>query len=289
MPRSLKLSAYVTAGRVARALRNNSASGSTTMSDSHAKPRSELHRALERRPQVRPTFLRDVANEAGVMAAFGVCIRADQYDRVNVAYIYGAAGTGKTTILRAAAELLQEIDPDFQVPVLACEDFYKDVVTAYKRKSFDKFKTWYRKPDWLLLDDVQNLNNKYRTQEELLQLLDHRERAGKVTVFTANVPPSELQGVINDHLLSRLQGGPVAEIHAPTPKAPEELDENRGKGGSVGTLSTEDWRAIVDAVGHDLRCVRGVLTTLWLERTSGTPTPLNDILLRFQRRGTTQT
>ncbi|MCX9157906.1 DnaA/Hda family protein [Niveibacterium sp. 24ML] len=281
MSKKLKLSAFVTAARLARALKGSKSSSRATNQNDETKPKLELVRALERRWEVRPKFLRDATNEVGVMAAFGVCLRAEHYDHQTVAYIYGKPGTGKTTLLRATAELLHEIDPDFCVPVLACEDFYGDVVRCYQQKSFDKFKNQYRKPDWLLLDDVQHLANKHRTQEELLHLLNARENAGKVTIVTANAPPCKLEG-IDDALISRFQGGPVVEIRAPRPAGPEDLDERWGEGREAEKLSPDDWCAILDVVGHDLRKVRGVLSSLWVERAvSGSETPLDQILLRF--------
>lgn len=283
MAKQLKLPAYLAAARIARALHQDAGAGTAVKKTGRKRRRLELHSAMDRKPWIQHTFLRDEANEAGVMAVFGVCLRADHCDHVNVAYIYGAAGTGKTTILQATAQLLRDVDPDFQAPILSSEDFYQDVVTAYQMKSFDKFKRAYRKPDWLMLDGIHHLKNKQRTQEELLHLLDHRERAGKVTIFTANVPPGELVG-IDESLLSKILSGPVAQIHAPTPKKPADLDENWGEGSKANVLPADEWHAILDAVGHDLRTVRSVLATLWVERTSSdTPPLLDEVLQRFAR------
>lgn len=103
----------------------------------------------------------------------------------NPLFIYGGAGLGKTHLIHAIGNAVLAADPTKVVRYVHAEDYYSDVVRAYQQKAFDTFKRTYRSIDLLLLDDVQFLKGKDRSQEEFFYLFNALVEARKQIVVPA--------------------------------------------------------------------------------------------------------
>jgi len=132
----------------------------------------------------------------------------------NPLFIYGGAGLGKTHLIHAIGNAVLANDPTKVVRYVHAEDYYSDVVRAYQQKAFDSFKRNYRSLDLLLLDDVQFLKGKDRSQEEFFYLFNALVEARKQIVITCDTYPKAIEG-LEDRLITRLDWGLTVQIEPP--------------------------------------------------------------------------
>lgn len=132
----------------------------------------------------------------------------------NPLFIYGGAGLGKTHLIHAIGNAVLATDPSKVVRYVHAEDYYSDVVRAYQQKAFDSFKRNYRSLDLLLLDDVQFLKGKDRSQEEFFYLFNALVEARKQIVITCDTYPKAIEG-LEDRLITRLDWGLTVQIEPP--------------------------------------------------------------------------
>lgn len=132
----------------------------------------------------------------------------------NPLFIYGGAGLGKTHLIHAIGNAVLSADPTKVVRYVHAEDYYSDVVRAYQQKAFDSFKRNYRSLDLLLLDDVQFLKGKDRSQEEFFYLFNALVEGKKQIVITCDTYPKAIEG-LEDRLITRLDWGLTVQIEPP--------------------------------------------------------------------------
>ncbi|MEZ4412621.1 MAG: DnaA/Hda family protein [Gemmatimonadales bacterium] len=131
----------------------------------------------------------------------------------NPLVIVGGAGVGKTHLLHAVGNLLQVV-PGATVACLSAQDFSEELIEAIERERIMPWRARYHRVSALLLDDVQLLANRERTQEELYLLYNHLAERGAQLVFTASTVPAQIEG-FEERLASRMGGGLVVELPAP--------------------------------------------------------------------------
>jgi chromosomal replication initiator protein DnaA len=129
-------------------------------------------------------------------------------------YIYGDIGMGKTHLLSAIMAAVEESSRDRTVVFVSADDFSNEFRAAEDHGRLDAFRSRYRTPDLLLVDDVQYLVEREREARELLHTLGAIERTGGLVVATADRPPRELPG-LSSGLRSRLEGGVIARLRPP--------------------------------------------------------------------------
>jgi chromosomal replication initiator protein len=132
----------------------------------------------------------------------------------NPLFIYGGVGLGKTHLIQAVGNLVQEQTPSAKVRYIHAEQYVSDVVRAYQHKAFDGFKRYYHSLDVLLIDDIQFFSNKTRTQEEFFYAFNALIEAHKQVVITCDSYPKEIAG-IEDRLISRFGWGLTVAIEPP--------------------------------------------------------------------------
>lgn len=130
-------------------------------------------------------------------------------------YINSTTGLGKTHLTHAIAHQLLETQPMVRLHYLTAQQFASEMVHNIKTNKMDQFKRKYQDQcDVLLVEDMQCLTGKNKTQEELNEVLDCLIKSGKRVVMTANTTPRELKG-IGDEFISRMSSGLVTSIHQP--------------------------------------------------------------------------
>ena len=132
----------------------------------------------------------------------------------NPLFVYGGTGLGKTHLIHAVGNLILREHPNKVVRYVHAEDYYSDVVRAYQQKSFDAFKRYYRSLDVLLMDDVQFLNGKQRSQEEFFFLFNALIESRKQIVITCDTYPKDISG-LEDRLITRFDWGLTVQIEPP--------------------------------------------------------------------------
>jgi|SRR3989344_2225354 len=133
--------------------------------------------------------------------------------RYNPLFIYGGVGLGKTHLLQATGNAILHQMPKAAVVYLTAEDFTNEVVEAIAKRKMDQLRRRYRCVDALILDDVQFLANKERTQEEFFHTFNVLYEAHKQVIISADRPPQELQ--LEDRLISRFERGMIADVSQP--------------------------------------------------------------------------
>lgn len=132
----------------------------------------------------------------------------------NPLYIHGAQGLGKTHVLQGIGNLLLERAPLTRIVHISCEEFTNAYVTAVQTRHLDAFRAHFRGCDVLLLDDVQFLAGREKTQEEFLHTFDALRNTRKQIVLCANCAPREIKR-LDERLVTRFQSGLVARLDAP--------------------------------------------------------------------------
>ncbi len=158
------------------------------------------------------TFVGGKANQLARAAA--VQVAENPGSAYNPLFIYGATGLGKTHLVQAIGNQMLENIPGAKVRYLHAEQFVTDVVKAYQHKAFDSFKRSYHALDLLLIDDIQFISGKSRTQEEFFYAFNALIEGGKQVVITSDRFPKEISG-IEDRLISRFGWGLTVSVEPP--------------------------------------------------------------------------
>jgi len=133
----------------------------------------------------------------------------------NTLFLVSDTGLGKSHLIQAVGSYVLDQKVDIRVIYLTAEELANQMITAIRNKRMDQFKDRFRRGcDLLLLEEVQFLAGKEKTQEELIFTLDALWDAGGKVIFTGNCPPYQIKG-LKQNLLSRLESGIAAPIDPP--------------------------------------------------------------------------
>ena len=121
---------------------------------------------------------------------------------------------GKTHLIQAIGNRMRELNSNAKISYIHAERYVSDVVKAYQHKSFDDFKRYYHSLDLLLIDDIQFISGKSRTQEEFFYAFNALIEDKKQVVITCDTYPKEIDG-IEDRLISRFGWGLTVAIEPP--------------------------------------------------------------------------
>ncbi|PKN33387.1 MAG: chromosomal replication initiator protein DnaA [Deltaproteobacteria bacterium HGW-Deltaproteobacteria-19] len=132
----------------------------------------------------------------------------------NPLFIYSDVGLGKTHLLNAIGLHTLNLYPDTNVVYVSAEEFVNELISSIRYDRTAKFREKYRKIDCLLIDDIQFIAGKDRTQEEFFHTFNTLHDAGKQIVVTSDKFPKDIPN-LEDRLRSRFEWGLIADIHPP--------------------------------------------------------------------------
>jgi chromosomal replication initiator protein len=136
--------------------------------------------------------------------------------KFNPLLIYGGVGLGKTHLLQAIGNHVIAENSRKKVRYVTSEAFYREFVESIQHNRINELSTYYRNEvDVLLMDDVQFMSGKDRTQEEFFHIFNSLHQSRKQIVLTSDAPPGELKG-LEDRLVSRFQWGLFAARRSPS-------------------------------------------------------------------------
>lgn len=134
--------------------------------------------------------------------------------KINPLFIYGGSGLGKTHLLYAIGNYIQDNNPSLNVIYVTTNKFTDDFVNSLKSKSTSQFKEIYLNADVLIIDDIQEIIGREQTQEQFFNLFNELHQRGKQIVITSDKQPKELNP-LEERLRSRLEWGMLADIGVP--------------------------------------------------------------------------
>ncbi len=158
------------------------------------------------------SFVVGPCNRFGHAASLGA---AEQPGKsYNPLFLHGRVGVGKTHLLQAFCYSVLDRFPDSRILYLSCETFVNHFIDALENGDMMSFRDKYRNIDVLVVDDIQLLANKERTQEEFFHTFNSLYNAGKQIVLSSDSPPKDIP-TLQDRLVSRFKWGMVTEIEPP--------------------------------------------------------------------------
>lgn len=177
----------------------------------------------------------------------------------NPLFIYGRAGLGKTHLLHAVGLAVQKNQPELRVAYIRGEDFTFQYITALRQHRINEFRRRYRSVDVWLMDDVQFLVGKEKTEEEFFHTYNALYDSGKQVILSSDRAPKDLE--LDARLLSRFECGMVADIAAPDLETRVAiLQEKAGRENLI--LADEVALYVAQIIRNNIRQLEGALIKL---------------------------
>ena len=158
------------------------------------------------------SFVTGKANDLARAAALQVADRPG--GAYNPLFIHGGVGLGKTHLMHAVGNAIMDREPSATIRYVTANQFFQDMVSAVRREAVDSFKRYYQSLDLLLIDDIQFLSEKKRSQEEFFYVFESLVADHRQILITSDTYPKELAN-IDDRLVSRFNSGLIVAIEPP--------------------------------------------------------------------------
>jgi chromosomal replication initiator protein len=152
------------------------------------------------------------SNELAKAACFAVSQNLGKV--YNPLFIYGGVGLGKTHLLQSIGNEILKKNSESQIKYITSERFTNDLIESIKTQKIDAFKEYYRKIDLLIIDDVQFLSGKEKTQEEFFHIFNYLYQLNKQIVLSSDRAPKAIP-TLEERLRSRFEGGMIADVSRP--------------------------------------------------------------------------
>ncbi len=188
-----------------------------TLAKPETKPKTSRVRFVAKGQNLNPqyNFGRFIVGASNRFAHAACMAAAKKPGRVyNPLFIYGASGLGKSHLLHAIGHYIFSLDPSAKVVSITSERFTNEMITALRQGHIDAFRKKFRRSSVLLIDDVEFLQGKERTQVEFFHAFNELHQSGAQIVATSDRPPKDLSE-LDSRLRSRFSWGLIADLQPP--------------------------------------------------------------------------
>ncbi len=178
----------------------------------------------------------------------------------NPLFIYGGVGLGKTHLMQAIGHKILLENPQAKILYVSCEKFTNDYISAIQNNRASDFESKYRMVDLLLIDDIQFISGKERTQEAFFHTFNELHQNNKQVVISSDRPPKSIPA-IEHRLVSRFEWGMTADISSPDLETKMAIIESKIKEKSF-TLDTEIVRYLASVIHNNIRELEGTINKI---------------------------
>ncbi len=204
------------------------------------------------------TFVVGSCNQFAHAASFAVAEAPGK--TYNPLYIYGGVGLGKTHLMHACGNAIKQRNNHLQLCYISSEKFMNELINAIRYDRTQGFRERYRSVDVLLIDDVQFMAGKERTQEEFFHTFNSLYDQQKQIVITSDCPPREIP-TLEERLHSRFEWGLIADIEPPDLETKVAILKRKAETMSV-TLPDDVALIIASRVKNNIRELEGSLVRI---------------------------